>query len=121
MNILKSISLSILFLMCRLTLFIILGSKTRKQKAKDNRLFTQQTTDFLTKVILYLLSLMLHSSFPPYDDILVLVKCVTNTCYSSDRVHSACHLNIEILTPRNITSNVSPETLKFPITSNILS
>ena len=111
MNILKSISLSILFLMCCLTHFIILGSKTRKQK----------TTEFLLKVMLYLLSLMLHSSFPQYDDILVLVKCVTNTCYSSDRVHSACHLNIEILTPRNIISNVSPETLQFPITSNILS
>ena len=72
-------------------------------------------------VLIIIVSLMHHSSFPQYVDILVLVKCVTNTCHSSDRVHSACHLNIEILTPRNITSNVSPETLRFPIKFNILS
>ena len=49
-------------------------------------------------VLIFIVSLMHHSSFPQYVDILVLVKCVTNTCHSSDRVHSACHLNIEILT-----------------------
>ena len=114
MNILKSISLSNRFLMCCLTLFIILPiSNTKARDSRKQTFYTQHNV---------ILSLMHHSSFfPQYDDILVLVKCVTNTCHSSDRVHSACHLNIEILTPRNITSNVSPETLRFPIKFNILS
>ena len=67
-------------------------SYSKLLKPKD----TRQSSEL--GLIRWCLWCIILPSLPHYADILVLVKCVTNTCHSSDRVHSACHLNIEILT-----------------------